>query len=414
MQVKETKHRGMSFLLILTVLVVVMITSYFYWISASFDTQKELEIITLKEKLRVLEEDNQKTNELMRQVFGYMLMESSKHNYRLNCSQCAMMVHDLSHKLMHVMTNGFQEISINFSELKHENDDHDYQHNINPDHNPNSSNSSNPLQAINQTNVTLPHYRLAIGILSSYKREQNRKIIRETWLKYLEGTPYAYDWTYRFIMGDTNDTEVKLNATLEAMKYKDMLFIPVMDSYRNISWKTLYTMQWATEAIVADYVMKIDDDSFLRLDRLMLDLEKRPKKKLYFGKSHGKYRPDRSPKSQWYITVEEYPAKFGPTLIAGPGYVVSGDCAKFMVDISRQPGFKPIYLEDVNTAVMLEKYGVSGVADRRFFTGWGQCRSDMILSHYATELMYKFYTNSRTGDGNMCRQEPTVDHQHKV
>jgi hypothetical protein len=321
---------GMKLLLGFTVMVVMMITAYFMWAASSLDHYKQQELISLMEKLKQLEQQNERSTNLMRQVFGDFMQTSTKNDYQNNCSQCSILLHNLNHKIMSLMSIGFEEPP--WEHLKTPVDVHE------PAglhlHNPNKT---NPIVVV-QGPQELPHYRLAIGILSTYDRGVNRQTIRSTWLNYLDGTPYAKyvscspclhlhvllslqpfppshaaclpafklntiysDWTYRFILGDTNDTQAKQQALLENITHGDMEFIPVFDTYRNITWKTLHIMKWATQSMKADYVMKIDDDSFLRLDRLILDLQRRPATRVYFGKSHGKYRPDRNPKSPYVV-----------------------------------------------------------------------------------------------------------------
>eukprot|EP01112_Ceratiomyxa_fruticulosa_P010824 TRINITY_DN2876_c0_g1_i2.p1 TRINITY_DN2876_c0_g1~~TRINITY_DN2876_c0_g1_i2.p1 ORF type:complete len:705 (+),score=131.08 TRINITY_DN2876_c0_g1_i2:280-2394(+) len=244
--------------------------------------------------------------------------------------------------------------------------------------------------------------RIFIGIFSTHTNLDRREAIRETWVNYLRDTPRDDMWDYRFILARTKDKELQKKVEEENAIFKDMvIFDTFLDNYRNLSLKTLELMTYATQNYQTDYVMKIDDDSFLRLDFLMDHLEDAPRTRYYWGKSHGNYYPDRGKGSKWYISPEEYPHNGpGPILIAGPGYLMSFDCAQYLAKRYHEPNYHPIYLEDVNTCLTLNEIGVSGIGSKRFFAD-AYCEPDMILNHYVwPDIIRRQYRNSLKG--NIC------------
>lgn len=66
-----------------------------------------------------------------------------------------------------------------------------------------------------------------------------------------------------------------------------------------------------------DFMMKIDDDSFLRLDWLMDEVEHLPKEREYTGISIGNFRPERDKSSPWYMPPELWPNPSGPVILTG-------------------------------------------------------------------------------------------------
>eukprot|EP01112_Ceratiomyxa_fruticulosa_P005289 TRINITY_DN158_c0_g1_i6.p1 TRINITY_DN158_c0_g1~~TRINITY_DN158_c0_g1_i6.p1 ORF type:complete len:665 (+),score=116.27 TRINITY_DN158_c0_g1_i6:195-2189(+) len=248
-----------------------------------------------------------------------------------------------------------------------------------------------------------PRYRLVVAVVTSYPRIDNRITIRETWLNYLKDTIWDGEMTFKFVLGETSNTTLYQEALLENDKYGDLLFVPVYDTYRNLALKTMAVMRWAVESYDFDYILKIDDDSFIRLDKLMQILECSPKSRFYHGMSHGQYKPLRDPSNKWYVSYEDYPGPDpGPVLIAGPGYVLSRDCAEHIAIRSLDPKRRPIYLEDVNTAVLLQEIHVVG-DDNPHFYSYFTCQNDMILTHYAPLIkMRAMYTHSISGDHSLC------------
>lgn len=48
-------------------------------------------------------------------------------------------------------------------------------------------------QTLKEERERIPVYRLAIGILSRHESRDNRDVIRDTWLTFLDGTPKKYN-----------------------------------------------------------------------------------------------------------------------------------------------------------------------------------------------------------------------------
>jgi len=256
-----------------------------------------------------------------------------------------------------------------------------------------------PSPTVVPTPPPIQKVKLFVGILSYHDKVDRRKAIRESWTKQLEGDPRNKDFAYKFFFGVVKDKpnveELTAIVKEEQAKYKDVLiFEDVVEAYRGIAHKTLKIMEWATDNYDAAYVMKIDDDSFLHLPRLMDDLDHRPKEKFYMGLDIGPYFPDRNPGSQWYMPFDEYAQSTGPNLIVGCGYVVSKDAAAHLSKRSKEH-VKVLSLEDVNTAVLLAEANIRATANNAAFHNSHQCFSDRtIVTHYVPiEKYVKYYEN---------------------
>lgn len=55
----------------------------------------------------------------------------------------------------------------------------------------------------------------------------------------------------------------------EARTYGDIQLMPFVDYYSLILWKTIY---FSINVLSAKYVMKTDDDAFVRVDEILLSL----------------------------------------------------------------------------------------------------------------------------------------------
>lgn len=59
-----------------------------------------------------------------------------------------------------------------------------------------------------------------------------------------------------------------------------------------------------TKVIPAKYIMKTDDDAFVRIDELLSSLQEKPSSALLYGLISFDSSPDREQGSKWYINKE--------------------------------------------------------------------------------------------------------------
>jgi hypothetical protein len=71
----------------------------------------------------------------------------------------------------------------------------------------------------------------------------------------------------------------------EEKTYNDMIFLPV-DEGLNFGMRLLFMMEWAQAKYKPEFFLRIDDDYFLCIERLLNELPQRPKKKVVWGFWH--------------------------------------------------------------------------------------------------------------------------------
>ena len=104
--------------------------------------------------------------------------------------------------------------------------------------------------------------KILVGICSHFKGEEQRRIIRETWLKY---NPSESEIVCRFFIGGHSIPEGE-----EA----DTIALGSNDSYEHLPQKCFDFYRWGYENFTFDYIFKCDDDTFLALDRLSNVIDK--------------------------------------------------------------------------------------------------------------------------------------------
>ena len=117
----------------------------------------------------------------------------------------------------------------------------------------------------------------------------------------------------------------------EAEYFGDIVIVPYMDHYDLVVLKTVAICEYGVSTVAAKYIMKCDDDTFVRVDAVIQEAEKvKRRDSLYIGNINFYHKPLRTGK--WAVTYEEWPEEYYPPYANGPGYILSYDIAKFIVD----------------------------------------------------------------------------------
>ncbi|XP_054925565.1 UDP-GlcNAc:betaGal beta-1,3-N-acetylglucosaminyltransferase 7-like isoform X1 [Dermacentor andersoni] len=157
---------------------------------------------------------------------------------------------------------------------------------------------------------------------------EHRRVLRQV----VGNSTYGakYNWTAVFFVGMSPVDKVARSVASEAEANGDVIVLPYLDTYRNLTYKYVYGIKWTLEYCPrARYVLKLDDDIVVHLPSLM--------KKLAGGKPPGS-PPSSSPTSTppklyccvwngmpvirqtalpWYLSEKTYPKKVFPRYCSG-------------------------------------------------------------------------------------------------
>ncbi|CAN6479926.1 unnamed protein product [Victoria cruziana] len=176
----------------------------------------------------------------------------------------------------------------------------------------------------------IPHdpVELFIGILSAGNHFAERMAVRKSWMqsKLIKSSRVVA----RFFVALHGRKEVNVELKKEAEFFGDIIIVPFMDSYDLVVLKTVAICEYGVRAVSAKYIMKCDDDTFVRVDAVIKAVNKVARhKSVYVGNMNYYHKPLRFGK--WAVTYEEWPEEDYPPYANGPGYVVSSDIAEFVV-----------------------------------------------------------------------------------
>ncbi|KAM3914993.1 beta-1,3-galactosyltransferase 2-like [Leptodactylus fuscus] len=220
-----------------------------------------------------------------------------------------------------------------------------------------------------------------------------RQAIRQTWGK--EDLFPGVQTLRLFLLGkdtpSTNGTEQALRD--ESQKYHDIIQQDFLDTYNNLTLKTLMGMHWiATYCPQVPYVIKTDSDMFVNTEYLIYKLllpDQPPRKNYFTGYLMKDFAPNRNTESKWYMSVELYPNERYPLFCSGTGYVFSGDLAEKILKVSAS--MKLLHLEDVFIGICLDKLGIPPVPPPKDsdFNHWKLSYSDCLYNQIVTSHQFE-------------------------
>ncbi|XP_058491191.1 beta-1,3-galactosyltransferase 2 isoform X1 [Solea solea] len=254
---------------------------------------------------------------------------------------------------------------------------------------------------------------LVLLIATEARKVEARNAIRQTWGN--ESVSPALGFIRLFMLGKSEGELGLLQQRMleaESQRHHDIIQQDFLDSYKNLTIKTLMGMNWvAMHCPQASYVMKTDSDMFVNTEYLIYKLlrpDLNPKKHYFTGNNMRGFAPNRNKNSKWYMPPELYPNEKYPTFCSGTGYVFSGDLAIKIYETSLC--IRHLHLEDVYVGICLAKLGIEPTPppNEFLFNHWrvsySSCKySHLITSHgfHPNELL-KYWHHLQNNKHNAC------------
>ncbi|CAH9093095.1 unnamed protein product [Cuscuta europaea] len=224
---------------------------------------------------------------------------------------------------------------------------------------------------------------LFIGILSAGNHFAERMAVRKSWMQH--ASIRSLHVVARFFVAMHRRQEINMELMKEADFFGDIVIVPYLDNYDLVVLKTVAICEYGVRTVASKYIMKCDDDTFVRIDAVMNEVKKvRHGRSLYVGNINYYHKPLRHGK--WAVTYEEWPEEDYPPYANGPGYVISTDIAQSIVSDFEQHKLRLFKMEDVSMGMWVErlnntrKTGVEYVHSLKFCQ-FG-CIEDYTTAHY--------------------------------
>ncbi|KAJ1690436.1 hypothetical protein LUZ63_014591 [Rhynchospora breviuscula] len=168
--------------------------------------------------------------------------------------------------------------------------------------------------------MTKPGLRILVGVLTTADRYERRQLIRLAYSQQ-HGTYHDAEVDVRFVFCSLSKEEQSVLVTLEILQYNDIIILNCTENMNN--GKT-YEYFSSVPKLFSDrsynYVMKCDDDTYLRIGNLVESLRNKSREDVYYGLVNPCFRAD------------DMDYKMNSSFMSGLGYVLSWDLAEWIAE----------------------------------------------------------------------------------
>lgn len=195
---------------------------------------------------------------------------------------------------------------------------------------------------------------VVILIHTHHFNTMQRTAIRHTWGSVASLHPENATWPrvpplkrrlrLFFVLGVHNISGLNQLVRKEASRFDDVVQGNFMDSYENMTLKSLLGLKFVSEYCrPAKYLLKSDDDMFVNLPYLVDILARTPHRRSIMGPLNIGSQVMRNGK--WKLTYDQFPFAHFPPYESGAAYVITADVVKELYDTAE---YVPhIFIDDV-------------------------------------------------------------------
>lgn len=188
-----------------------------------------------------------------------------------------------------------------------------------------------------------------------------RNAIRSTWGN--ESLVQDGEVLVLFLLGLSSRSDFKTQQQRireENLRHGDLLQSEFIDSYRNLTIKTMVMLEWLRDRCPQAYfAAKVDADMLLNIAALtqMLLSPNGQLTNYITGLVWYENLVIRDPSSKFYIPYDVYPNTVYPPYPLGMCYIISMDLPAKILDVSRE--IRPIFIEDAYIGLCLEQLHIA-------------------------------------------------------
>lgn len=179
--------------------------------------------------------------------------------------------------------------------------------------------------------------------MSAPNNSKSRDAIRKTWGNY----DHQRNISILFMLGETLNLEIQKLVKDEQELYNDIISGNFIDSYRNLTLKTISALEWVHKyCFQVKFVLKTDDDMFINVPQLQNLIGNHSRdENVIFGRLARKWNPIRTVKSKYYVSKDIFPSPVYPDFMTGPAYLLSRDTIPKLFNAALNLAY--LQLEDV-------------------------------------------------------------------
>lgn len=213
--------------------------------------------------------------------------------------------------------------------------------------------------------VISPQIKLFIFVTSAPSHFEARLAIRQTWGNYAN----RRDISIAYLLGQSGNSTIEDKLDNENDLYGDLIRGNFMDSYNNLTLKTISMLEWLDRNCnnpLPKFILKTDDDMFINVPKLLLFIDKHnTEKRTIYGRLAKKWKPIRNKNSKYYVAPSQFSATVFPHFTTGPAYLLTSDLVHDLYEKCLEETY--LKLEDVfTTGIVSQKLNIKRVHVNEF------------------------------------------------
>ncbi|KII64988.1 Beta-1,3-galactosyltransferase 1 [Thelohanellus kitauei] len=169
-----------------------------------------------------------------------------------------------------------------------------------------------------------------------------------------------------FSIGYTSDVRLNQQVDWEAYTKGDVIRVPLIESYRETAHKIILTLFLLNKMKGSfQYILKIDDDIFVRINKLLPYIRKLTESQVFIGhvaKNKGRVR---DPKHKWYVSDLDYPDKVYKPYVLGFSELFRRNIIDRLAAQHSKTHLIP--MEDIHISYLVNKLGYNLTNEPRFY-----------------------------------------------
>lgn len=189
--------------------------------------------------------------------------------------------------------------------------------------------------------ATAPY--LLVIVCSALTNFEARYTIRQSWA---QDTDTLNNVKVVFLVGQQVNSTHQEQLRSEAEQYGDIVQEAFIDTYANLTVKSLMLLKWFTQHCDnTQYVMKADDDMYINLVKLYELVQANKKPQLLMGSLICNAIPIKDPYNKWYVPNYMFSARRYPNYLSGTAYLMGRSTAAALYNASLDTPL--FHLEDI-------------------------------------------------------------------
>lgn len=210
-----------------------------------------------------------------------------------------------------------------------------------------------------------------------------------------------------FLLADIPSTEKFISQKQiesEQLRYNDLLQGNFLEAYRNLTYKHVMGLKWASENCEkAQYIIKMDDDTVFdiySIQNYLINLRYDPSQYLLAGYVLYKKKVIRIKPSKWYVSTKEYELDRFPTYLSGWLYITNRKTAHELVVESESTKF--FWIDDTYVSGILANHlGIRHINLNKWFSSNSELIDCCINDMQKHSLQCDYIVGPNYGDNKM-------------